>query len=49
MSRPITRNTRKAQRDRERVRAAREAMKVRPLLPINPKPLAQVVQQWSKT
>jgi hypothetical protein len=48
MGRPITSNTRKAQRDRERVRAAREAMKVRPL-PINPKPLAQVVQQWSKT
>lgn len=46
VGRPITSNTRKAQRDRERKRQVRE--KERPIHP-NPAPLERVIQQLWRT
>ncbi len=43
--RPITDNSPRAQRKRERMRRVREAMKARPL-PINPEPLEQAISRW---
>jgi hypothetical protein len=45
MGRPITNNSARAQRNREQMRRAREAMKERPIN-FNPKPLAEAVNKW---
>lgn len=43
--RPITDNSPRAQRKRERMRRVREAMKAR-AIPINTQPLAKALAQW---
>jgi hypothetical protein len=47
MGRPITNNSPRAQRNREQMRSAREAMKERPVK-FNPRPLERALKEWSK-